>query len=141
MKESLVDVAPIILTDGAVNQLRVVKESQNLGESLGVRVGVKGGGCSGFSYVLGFDEKQADDDEFIISGMKVYMKKAHALQRLVYNTMKNTSLIAFDIHHDEQRIGVLVLYELWTQQFDFHVGRLVKESEIIKKTQVLHRKL
>jgi iron-sulfur cluster assembly protein len=79
MKESLVDVAPIILTDGAVNQLRVVKESQNLGESLGVRVGVKGGGCSGFSYVLGFDEKQADDDEFIISGMKVYMKKAHAL--------------------------------------------------------------
>jgi len=79
MQESLIDVAPIILTDGAVNQLRVVKESQNLSENLGLRVGVKGGGCSGFSYVLGFDEKQADDDEFVVNGMKVYMKKAHAL--------------------------------------------------------------
>jgi iron-sulfur cluster assembly protein len=79
MKESLIDVAPIILTDGAVNQLQVVKESQKLGDGLGVRVGVKGGGCSGFSYVLGFDEKQTDDDEFIVNGIKVYMKKAHAL--------------------------------------------------------------
>lgn len=79
MKESLVDIAPIILTDGAVNQLKVVKESQELSEDLGLRVGVKGGGCSGFSYVLGFDAKQADDDEFMVNGMKVYMKKAHAL--------------------------------------------------------------
>lgn len=79
MKESLIDIAPITLTDGAVNQLQVVKESQNLGDGLGLRVGVKGGGCSGFSYVLGFDQKQNDDDEFVVNGMKVYMKKAHAL--------------------------------------------------------------
>jgi iron-sulfur cluster assembly protein len=79
MQESMVQTAPIILTDGAVSQLNAIKVQQSLSDALGLRVGVKGGGCSGFSYVLGFDEKQADDDEFVVNNTKVYMKKAHAL--------------------------------------------------------------
>lgn len=79
MQDTLVQTSPINLTDGAVQQLQSIKNSQNLNEDLGLRVGVKGGGCSGFSYVLGFDAKQPDDDEFISNGIKVYMKKAHAL--------------------------------------------------------------
>jgi iron-sulfur cluster assembly protein len=79
MQDTLVKTSPITLTEGAVQQLSNIKNTQTLREDLGLRVGVKGGGCSGFSYVLGFDEKQADDDEFIENGIKVYMKKAHAL--------------------------------------------------------------
>lgn len=79
MQDTLVQTSPITLTEGAVQQLKGIKSSQELREDLGLRVGVKGGGCSGFSYVLGFDEKQADDDEFVENGIKVYMKKAHAL--------------------------------------------------------------
>jgi iron-sulfur cluster assembly protein len=79
MQDTLVQISPITLTKGAVQQLENIKNSQELREDLGLRVGVKGGGCSGFSYVLGFDEKQADDDEFVENGIKVYMKKAHAL--------------------------------------------------------------
>jgi iron-sulfur cluster assembly protein len=44
-----------------------------------LRVGVKGGGCSGFTYILGFDEKKAEDDEFISNGIQVIMNKAHAI--------------------------------------------------------------
>ncbi len=74
--------APVVLTDGAVEQLKKIQTQQNLGEDYGLRVGVKGGGCSGFSYILGFDAKQPDDQEFMSNGIKVYLKKAHALYLL-----------------------------------------------------------
>jgi len=44
-----------------------------------LRVGVKGGGCSGMSYVLGFDRKEDDDDIYEIEGIPVLMKKAHGI--------------------------------------------------------------
>ena len=69
----------IILTDGAVKQLKKIIEDQHIPEEYGLRVGVKGGGCSGFSYVLGFDEQKDKDDVFEVKGMKVLMEKAHAI--------------------------------------------------------------
>ncbi len=40
--------------------------------NLFLRIGVKEGGCSGFSYGMGFDdEKHADDTEMDIQGLKV----------------------------------------------------------------------
>ncbi|MEL6922408.1 MAG: iron-sulfur cluster assembly accessory protein, partial [Bacteroidota bacterium] len=45
----------------------------------GQLVGVKGGGCSGFSYVLGFDVKKEKDEVYEINGMTVFMEKAHAI--------------------------------------------------------------
>ena len=44
-----------------------------------MRVGVKGGGCSGFSYVLGFDTQKDKDDVYEIAGMKVLMEKSHGI--------------------------------------------------------------
>ena len=44
-----------------------------------LRVGVKGGGCSGLSYVLGFDKKQDDDQIYDIEGIPVIMKQAHGI--------------------------------------------------------------
>lgn len=69
----------ISFTASAKEQLSKIKIDQNLDENYGVRVGVKGGGCSGFTYVLGFDEKKENDNVFDIEGVKVYMDKAHAL--------------------------------------------------------------
>ena len=46
----------IELTDRAVLELARIIAEQNLGEGVSLRVGVKGGGCSGFSYTLGFDD-------------------------------------------------------------------------------------
>ena len=44
-----------------------------------LRVGVKGGGCSGLSYVLGFDKKEDDDQIYDIEGIPVIMKQAHGI--------------------------------------------------------------
>ena len=44
-----------------------------------LRVGVKGGGCSGMTYILGFDHQQDDDHVFEISGISCIMNKAHEM--------------------------------------------------------------
>lgn len=76
------DMIPISLTAGAVKQLKRIREEQNLSDDYVLRVGVKGGGCSGFTYILGFDEVNEKDDVFEIEGLKVAMEKAHAIYLL-----------------------------------------------------------
>ena len=44
-----------------------------------LRVGVKGGGCSGLSYVLGFDDKQENDETYETDGIQYIMNPAHGL--------------------------------------------------------------
>ena len=53
----------ITLTERAVAELRRIVRDQNLPEGTVVRVGVKGGGCSGFSYTLGFDDTVHETDQ------------------------------------------------------------------------------
>lgn len=74
--------APVKLTDGAVNQLKKIMSNNGIPEDHGLRVGVKGGGCSGFTYILGFDVKQESDQEFMSNGFKVYMNKTHGIYLL-----------------------------------------------------------
>lgn len=73
---------PISLTEGAVKQLKRIMQEQNVPADYGVRVGVKGGGCSGFSYILGFDVEKEKDEIYEVSGMKVLMEKSHAIYLL-----------------------------------------------------------
>jgi iron-sulfur cluster assembly protein len=73
---------PISLTEGAVKQLQRIRQEQNIPDDHGLRVGVKGGGCSGFSYILGFDLLKENDQEYEIAGIKVLMQKSHAIYLL-----------------------------------------------------------
>lgn len=63
----------ITLTDTAAREIRTIITQQELDlEKVRLRVGVKGGGCSGFSYILDLTESQKDHDEvFDQSGIKV----------------------------------------------------------------------
>ena len=57
--------------------LRIIRDN-HLPETTALRVGAKGGGCSGFSYVLDFDrkgQKSEFDDEFLWHGVKVLIDK------------------------------------------------------------------
>ena len=74
-----VETAPVTFTEGAVKELYKLKDQQEISDDYGLRVGVEGGGCSGMSYVLGFDQKKDGDQEYIIDGIKVFMNKAHGL--------------------------------------------------------------
>ena len=53
---TVVEAAPVSFTEGAVKELKKLKDQQELNDEFGLRVGVEGGGCSGMSYVLGFDQ-------------------------------------------------------------------------------------
>jgi iron-sulfur cluster assembly protein len=74
-----VETAPVTFTEGAVKELLKLKDQQELGDDFGLRIGVEGGGCSGMSYVLGFDHKKDGDQEYHIEGIRVFMHKAHGL--------------------------------------------------------------
>jgi iron-sulfur cluster assembly protein len=70
---------PVTLTPGAVSELKRLMSEPGFDNSQLLRVGVKGGGCSGMTYVLGFDEKQANDEEFEVEGVPCIMARAHEI--------------------------------------------------------------
>jgi len=53
----------ISITERAMKEVRRIISEQSLSEETVLRVGVKGGGCSGFSYTLGFDDSISDTDQ------------------------------------------------------------------------------
>ena len=64
----------IALTPKAAAQVKKVKSENNIPETHALRLGVKGGGCSGFTYVLGFDEHPKENDKIMESeGIRVFV--------------------------------------------------------------------
>ncbi len=62
----------ITVTEVAKNKLVELMKDQSLDDTYFVRVGVKGGGCSGLSYSMDFDNKDRDGDElFEDNGIKI----------------------------------------------------------------------
>ncbi|MFI4871995.1 MAG: iron-sulfur cluster insertion protein ErpA [Phycisphaerales bacterium JB058] len=63
----------VILTEKAAKEIASIIEQQELDkDAVRLRVGVKGGGCSGFSYVLDLTETEKETDEvFEQHGIKV----------------------------------------------------------------------
>jgi len=53
----------ITLSERAVKELQRIVQEQDLPDSTVLRVGVKGGGCSGFSYSVGFDDTVHENDQ------------------------------------------------------------------------------
>lgn len=52
----------IILTERAAGEVRSIKGKNNIPETHALRLGVKGGGCSGLSYVIAFDDQIKERD-------------------------------------------------------------------------------
>ena len=63
----------ISLTTKAAEKVREIRESEDLGEQ-GLRVRVIGGGCSGFSYDLFFEDETTEFDQIYESdGIKLFV--------------------------------------------------------------------
>jgi len=71
--------APVKLTPSAISEIKRLMSEPEFDQAQFLRVGVKGGGCSGLSYVLGFDVKEADDEVYEIDGIPMVMKNAHGI--------------------------------------------------------------
>ena len=62
----------IELTERAAQEVRRIFQDEGLGEDVYLRLAVKGGGCSGFNYVLDVAKKMDEGDElFETNGVKV----------------------------------------------------------------------
>jgi iron-sulfur cluster assembly accessory protein len=70
---------PVSLTQGAIVQVKKLMNEESFDSAQALRVGVKGGGCSGMTYILGFDHKQENDEIFEIDGISCIMNKAHEM--------------------------------------------------------------
>ena len=72
--------APVTITDMAYQELKRIVSEQNIDlENMYLRVGVKGGGCSGLSYILGFDQKEDADEVYMLMDLPMVMNKAHGM--------------------------------------------------------------
>jgi iron-sulfur cluster assembly protein len=72
-----ISIAPVTFTATAMGELKRLAAQQPEGKYL--RVGAKGGGCSGLSYVLEFDDKKENDEVFEIDGLTGIMEKSHSM--------------------------------------------------------------
>src|SRR5277367_5572292 len=73
-KATLTETARITLSESAAREVKTIIQQQELpAEQTHLRVGVKGGGCSGFSYMLDLTEepKGDADEEMESNGVKI----------------------------------------------------------------------
>ena len=70
---------PVSLTQNAVVEIKRLMSEPDFDQKNLLRVGVKGGGCSGMTYVLGFDVPTEKDEHFEIEGIPCIMEKTHGI--------------------------------------------------------------
>jgi len=69
----------ISLTAGAAAEVKRIMAENKIPEGYKLRVGVTGGGCSGLSYALGFDQQKENDELFTSNGVEILLDKRHAI--------------------------------------------------------------
>ncbi len=75
-------IVPVSFTEGAIAEIKRLMQAEGFDKTQKLRVGVKGGGCSGMTYLLGFDQPKENDFHFIASGVDCVMEKAHEIYLL-----------------------------------------------------------
>jgi iron-sulfur cluster assembly protein len=62
------------VTEKAIKEVKRIMEENKIPDNYGLRIGVKGGGCSGFTYTLGFDADSKPTDNIIEKeGLNIYI--------------------------------------------------------------------
>jgi len=64
----------INITPKAIKEIKRIIQENNIPENFGLRIGIKGGGCSGMTYTLGFDAEAKPTDSVIdFDGIDVFI--------------------------------------------------------------------
>ena len=99
----------IKLSDNAANRIKeIMSKADN--STIGVRVGVKSGGCAGMSYVMEYAKEAKKNEEIIEDkGVKVFID-ANAIMYLLgtemdYKTDKFSSQFVFKNPNETERCG------------------------------------
>ncbi|MFZ1370991.1 MAG: iron-sulfur cluster assembly accessory protein [Ferruginibacter sp.] len=70
---------PVTLTPSAKDEIKRLMNEEGFDTKQFLRIGVKGGGCSGMTYVLGFDTKTEKDESFELDGIAIIMERSHGI--------------------------------------------------------------
>lgn len=70
---------PVYITERAKEEILSIMQLKKIPKDYALRLGIRGGGCSGTSFVIGFDKKKADDDVFKTSSFDVLIEKKHLM--------------------------------------------------------------
>jgi len=76
--ETMVE-SPLRFSPRAVKEIRRLMDEPGFDKNNILRIGVKGGGCSGLSYVLGFDKRQDTDELFESNSLSFIMNPSHGI--------------------------------------------------------------
>jgi iron-sulfur cluster assembly protein len=71
--------SPLHFTPQAVQEINRLMHAEGFDKNTFLRIGVKGGGCSGLSYILGFDRQEEKDEEYESEGLHFIMNPAHGI--------------------------------------------------------------
>lgn len=79
--ESVIN-SPVTFTGSAINEIKRLMSQDTFDSNKSLRVGVKGGGCSGMTYILDFDVKTEKDESFRVEGISCIIDKSHSIYLL-----------------------------------------------------------
>lgn len=70
---------PVRISDKAIREVKTIMERKAIPEAYGLRIGIRGAGCAGISYMVGFDIKKDSDLSFEKEGIMVLIEKKHVM--------------------------------------------------------------
>jgi iron-sulfur cluster assembly protein len=70
---------PVKFTQKALKEILRLKKELNITDLQGLRIGIKGGGCSGFTFLLAFDKPEENDNIYCLEEIKIMINKAHVM--------------------------------------------------------------
>lgn len=71
--------SPVSFTSSAIIEIKRLMSQDGFDTNKYLRVGVKGGGCSGMTYILDFDTRAANDEIFDVEGFSFIIDKSHSI--------------------------------------------------------------
>lgn len=89
----------VSFTETAKKKILEALSQPGISESYALRLGLSGGACAG-KYIIGFDQKAADDDKYFIDGIPVIIAKKHLMylmdKKVDYKTENNESYFGIE---------------------------------------------
>lgn len=75
----MVDFTPVSITKNAAEEIKAILQKKRIPQDYGLRIGIRGAGCAGINYMLGFDKKKSQDLEYFVDTIPVYVDKKHVM--------------------------------------------------------------
>ncbi len=79
METKVIEKTPVTLTANAIREVKELLKNGNYTIGYGLRLGVRGGGCAGFSYILDFDTQKETDHIFTIEDISIFIDKSQEI--------------------------------------------------------------